>query len=400
MNYITVGSRQNTFNIGYSYTDDGNIEARNTIKDVSAFHQKNVDTFFGNIGQFGTMSEHLASNKQSFYDLSSKMLVHNIYPLSKTRLQTTAKKHSSDGIYHGTQEIIVPTISSDVISFCQFQNYAYGLTRSTTATPTTIFVKYDELASKQDMSYCNVLSNESMMTYLYHTPNDLVQDSALSTYKLMIDSYPNLSSSLISSIFNPKRNLLNVEHNYLLELPESTIYNDYDMGYIQCDMNVMKNHLNYLYSMEVHKDHGTQLSNCRDYCNINVCGNQIYATYRTNVHYTSQSNTVTYSDTIQDRADSTLDEVEDIPMRKVSSDYSYQHVEIIEGINRYDGSIDAGHKPSLFSLKLVDTGLNESTIPENVKSNLRQNIKNNLRVILDTIIPANTQLFDIYFEGK
>lgn len=107
------------------------------------------------------------------------------------------------------------------------------------------------------MSYCNVLSNEMMMTYLYHTPNDLVQDSTLSTYKLMIDSYPNLSSSLISSIFNPKRNLLNVEHNYLLELPESTVYNDYDMGYIQCDMNVMKNHLNYLYSMEVHKDHGT-----------------------------------------------------------------------------------------------------------------------------------------------
>ena len=44
----------------------------------------------------------------------------------------------------------------------------------------------------------------------------------------------------------------------------------------------------------------------------------------------------------------------------------------------------------MFSIKLVDTGLNESSIPEEAKIKLRQNIEHNVRSIIDKLIPANT----------
>ena len=47
------------------------------------------------------------------------------------------------------------------------------------------------------------------------------------------------------------------------------------------------------------------------------------------MHYTSSSNTVTYIDTIQDRGDSTLDEVEDIPGVSeivLPSEFSQEHI--------------------------------------------------------------------------
>ena len=54
----------------------------------------------------------------------------------------------------------------------------------------------------------------------------------------------------------------------------------------------------------------------------------------------------------------------------------------------------------MYSLSLNDTGLNSSNIAETTKAKLRQNITNSIRVIAEKICPANTQLFQVYFEGK
>jgi hypothetical protein len=73
------------------------------------------------------------------------------------------------------------------------------------------------------------------------------------------------------------------------------MYNEYYNGYIQCDMMVTKNHLDYSYTMNT--DELFNLSSCREYCNINVCGNQLYVTYRDNIDYKSDSyGGVTYYD--------------------------------------------------------------------------------------------------------
>lgn len=101
----------------------------------------------------------------------------------------------------------------------------------------------------------------------------------------MIDNAWQLSASVISTIFKAKRDLDGVKRNYIIEIPEGKVYNDYSKGYVQCDMAVAKNHLDYSYTLSVKDDRSFSMLSCREYCNIDVCGGQLYMTYRDNVSY-------------------------------------------------------------------------------------------------------------------
>lgn len=101
----------------------------------------------------------------------------------------------------------------------------------------------------------------------------------------MIDNAWQLSASVISTIFKAKRDLDGVKRNYIIEIPEGKAYNDYSKGYVQCDMAVAKNHLDYSYTLSVKDDRSFSMLSCREYCNIDVCGGQLYMTYRDNVSY-------------------------------------------------------------------------------------------------------------------
>ena len=194
----------------------------------------------------------------------------------------------------------------------------------------------------------------------------------MSSYDEVVLNAGELSDYAISTIFNVKRDLKNILHNYIVEIPETKVQNEYWKGYIQGDMMVAKNHLNYSYTMDM--DEMLNLSGCREYCNIDVCGDQLYLTYRDNINYKSDYiNGITYVDV--GSSNETYDPtVNVINMTKERQPYGYQHVEVVNSWNKWDGSANAGHKSSMFSLRLIDTGLNESTINEEAKMKLRENI--------------------------
>lgn len=388
-NYITSGKKQNTFNFAYSYTDDGMI--KNEASKPVGMSAIITQTFFGDVGEYETMSQRYNTNKASMYDIDNKRIIHNLYDLSKTQLKTTSNKAS----YMSNEkiDIYVPQISNDFLNLVQFKNYAFGLTRLATDEPIMLNTIYDEL-SKFETSYCYQLSNAQQQTILYPKPTELsIYDNSLKnksydTYTEWIDNNPSLSNIILSSIFNIRRVLIGIQYNRLIEIPEDVEYNDYSKGYIQCDQLVMKNHFDYTYTLSTDI---SRLSCCREYCNVNVCGNQLYTTYRDNVNYTSgniPSHTYSKEKVI-------------VHYRKmVPQPYSYQKVEVINSWNKFDNSKVEGHKSSMFSISLIDTGLNSSSINENAKQKLRQTIMNSVRSIVDAIAPANTQLFKIYFEGK
>ena len=388
-NYITSGKKQNTFNFAYSYTDDGMI--KNEASKPAGMSAIITQTFFGDVGEYETMSQRYNTNKASMYDIDNKRIIHNLYDLSKTQLKTTSNKASY--ISNEKIDIYVPQISNDFLNLVQFKNYAFGLTRSTTDEPIMLNTIYDEL-SKFETSYCYQLSNAQQQTILYPKPTELsIYDNSLhnksyDTYTEWIDNNPSLSNIILSSIFNIRRVLIGIQYNRLIEIPEDVEYNDYSKGYIQCDQLVMKNHLDYTYTLSTNIN---TLSGCREYCNVNVCGNQLYTTYRDNINYSSgniPSHTYSKEKVI-------------VHYRKmVPQPYSYQKVEVINSWNKFDNSKVEGHKSSMFSISLIDTGLNSSSINENAKQKLRQTIMNSVRSIVDAIAPANTQLFKIYFEGK
>jgi hypothetical protein len=61
------------------------------------------------------MSEKFNSNKSSFYDITNNIIVHNLYNINKTKIQTTAKKYNTIDEY---KDIYVPYISDDFIKIC------------------------------------------------------------------------------------------------------------------------------------------------------------------------------------------------------------------------------------------------------------------------------------------
>lgn len=387
LNYITASKSQNTFNITYCYTDDGMIRINDKSQKPTNLSVAKTQTFFGDIGEYDVMSDKYNSNVQSFYDMTNGMIIHNLYNVNKTKIKTTSKQIGSTGY----QDIFVPYISNDFMHICQFKSYAYGLTPEYSTNPCMKYIQLNDYTDF-DTTYHNKLSSDCTHTFLYPHVEEI--DATCSSYNSIIEKYGDLSNSIISSIFCPTRDMLGICHNYIVELPEYGKYNNYIDGYIFGDAIMAKNHLNYQYSMNV--DANYNLSACREYCSINTCGNQLYLTYRDNVNYqkTSEERKIYYQN------DTNQLSINQLNMSKHQTQYSYQHVEVINSYNKFDNAKNTGHKSSMFSLKLHDTGLNESTIPENIKKNLRQNIVNNVRMIVENLIPANTQLFNIYFDGK
>lgn len=387
LNYITAGKTQNTFNVTYCYTNDGMIRARNKPAELSVAR---TNTFFGDIGEYETMSDRYNSNKESFYDITHGIIVHNLYNINKTKIKTTAKKYSSSLTSTEYQDIYIPYISSDFIHLCQFKSNAYGLTHEHKNNLQMPYINMNN-ASKFDTTYHSVISSDEIHTFLYPRPQEL--NSSCSSYTGVVDIAGELSNCAISTIFQLGRDLRGIQYNYIVELPENSKHIDYTKGYILGDAIATKNHLNYQYSISADSDYN--LSGCREYCNIDVCGNQLYLTYRDNVDYSVGSiSNVTYFDGTSKLS------VNAYQMEKIRKNYNYQHVEVIDSINKFDGDANGGHKSSMFSIRLFDTGLNEATIPETAKQKLRQNVINNVRTLVENIIPANTQLFNIYFDGK
>lgn len=397
LNCITSGTKQNTFNIEFCYTDDGMIQSKEK-PDVIKHKIKFTKTFFGDVGKEESMNQKFATNEAAFYDINNKFIIHPLYNMTRSKIRSTATKQN---LAKENVDLYLPIVSSDIIGICQNQNYAYALTEETDQDPIKLSVIYNS-STKVDNSYHYVLSNDHIDAHLYPTISDLTNDRSMSCYQqYALSDDISLSSSRLSNVFSIIRNLNGIRCNYLVEIPECTIWNRYTDGYIQADMAVTKTFHDYVYNMEISSGN-YDLNNCREYCNIGICGNKMYLTYRDNVQYENKYKYITYYDNLNDSEYDQVHQtvIEHYLERKQARDtYSYQHVEVVNSINHFDDRGRGRHKSSLFSVILNNTGLNNSTIPEVVKMKLRKDISNNVRKIASKICPAHTQLFNVYFEG-
>ena len=61
------------------------------------------------------------------------------------------------------------------------------------------------------------------------------------------------------------------------------------------------------------------------------------------------------------------------------------------------------HKSNLFSIKIYDSGLDDATVSNsnedfaNLAENMKRDISNGVKALVDSIAPANTQLFKTFF---
>lgn len=248
-----------------------------------------------------------------------------------------------------TVDIYSPPINN-VLHICTLQNYVYTLISKQKDS-----IQYKQISSLQDDNTNNYIfqypENLENNTYIYDKPQD--------SYN--IQDYFNISADI------------NNQYNYLLEIPIDGQYNNYISGDIYGNAYPCKNVFNSTYSMSVDENLASKIN--RDYITVNKFNNNLYMTY-------------------------------------YSNDSEYQHVEIIDSLNRY--STGANHKSNMYSIKINNINLttltsfvseddkqidgNHKDVLSVIYENLKADIKNNIRDLTKKLCPVNTELFDVYID--
>lgn len=357
-------------------------------------------TYFGDVAATEGFTENLDYSHASTYDYTNGHVVHSLYDVTKARLKTpvySKSKSSISGLESDFVDVYAPSLSgASIIGMVGIEDYQYCLTTPMTKS---IAYPYVSLSSKMigDYTYGTTLSSSTIPTYLYEPITELC--SNYNSYDGYIKTLfrDNIDDGL-NRVFEVKNNLLAVNYNYILEFQLGKIRNIYDEGMLFCDPYVGKNHYTAEYTVSASTDTAGKfvLDDCRDYCGIGCGGGQVFLKYTDDKRYVEDS-----------RVDTPYTNINGKPITEVTMkqqavhgrQFNFQHIEVLKSMNRFSPSNQ--HKSNIYSLELVDTGLNDnSNIAESIKEKLRQDVKNMVRDMAEQICPADTQLFEVYFSGK
>jgi len=318
--------------------------------------------------------------------------VESIYDIDDICLKSMNRTVNSilpqfDSPYPGrTEDFYIPS-AVGVMGFCKVDNSTYLLTDSTTGSP--VYLRA-QLSTGEDINaktshYKVELENGSLQTYLYVPVSDL---SGARDYGEAI-----LSGYLTpESFYGSNRNFKNVEYNYIAGVPMRKIADrsgntEYDNGNLYCDVTHTKNMYDSTYSMNMPS--ADMIVSCRNYTEIGKCGDKLYLKFDDNVSYVGEDGAT--------------------PSRVVSPRYSYPKIEYM---NKIVTKTTNRHKSYFFSVNVKDLNLDydESAAlsaesegrktAERVKKYIKHDIKTAIRDIARNVCPAQSQLFDVYFDDK
>ena len=182
--------------------------------------------------------------------------------------------------------------------------------------------------------------------------------------------------------FEIGEDIAGISSNYLNIIDQNDEFHAYENGDIYGSVRKTKNAYNAVYDMEMPDE--SHLESCRSYCGIGSCGSRIYLKYYDNMDYD-----LTDTGGRRKRAVGHAD------------GYPFQKVEVVDELDYTD--IDAKHKSSVFSVRVRNTNLSPASeignnLNATVKEKLRKDITNSVREFARNVCPANTTLFDVYFE--
>ena len=326
------------------------------------------------------------------FENDDAVIIKPMYDIQDLALRSSVVKQSVNDV-ESTVDVYAADLRDDDILFCQNESFAYGVVSKGTYTPyansTNLKEQRKKIAKKvSSYSYQYQYSTTGTNTFIY-TPVAELSDSAGQPYSSYQSFYENnsrsrLSATALSVIHEPKYNLSSIAYNYMLEVPvDMANYNNYDDGEIKADVFIGKNAFSSQYSMQMASR--KKLDAARDYCGIGSCGGKVFLKYLDNVNWAGTD--------VQDDGEMKYFDM----LSGVQPEFGdYQKVEIIDSIDRFESNCK--HKSNLFSISITDSSINSLPDPT-VVGQLKQDIKNNIRRLVDMLAPANTQLFDVYFNG-
>lgn len=341
-------------------------------------------------------------NKWNFNDLSKNIMVNNLYPLSSFNVQSYQYKKDPMNCENNI---------SDFIDL-------YG--------PDTLFLKGCQFF---DYSYC--LSDYTIKNILYKTYNfsdNILEPPSITIEGIPVNTFIYPQKSVIESditsgktTFMPLYNLSGVKFNYIEEFPLNGFTYGFDnsdslssYNYVFADTINCKNQYDNNYSLSAYITSTSDvynvsgyLTNSRIYDNIGSCGDILYMTYRNNAHYnmfeTDITSTGVYfgiTPTSSFASTGAIAELKVSDSITLSTDviHKYDNVETIGSINRIENS--SGHRSNLYSINIQNANVNTSNLTDERKDNIKKTINNLIENMVKNITPVNTQLFNIYWNGK
>lgn len=352
-----------------------------------------------------TISTYPQYNKWNFNTLDKNLMMRNFYPLSSFSIHSYQYKKSPMNRQNNIDDFLsIFGPNNSYITGCQYFNFGYYLTS---------------------------LTNKSISAENLFFNSDIFASSYLSTIEYPINTYIYPSSSIIltstdiSSAINtfiPLYNLSGIDYNFIEEFPLDFMYNGYDKDnsissyyYTFADSFNAKNAYSYNYSVESVLTSATTtsnvsatLNNARQYYDIGSTGDLLYMIYRTNISYSSSGITslsgtgITYGmlPTSSFASTGNIVNVELTNSTPITSSVinKYDNVEVLHSINRIKNN--DGHKSNLFSINIQNSNIDSSILSDNEKANIKLGLNNIIESIIKNIIPANTQLFNIYWNGN
>lgn len=337
INYIIATDNQIIYSLSTS-TDANHMYVANTDK---LHHLSSTTTIDGSMcfTNNGQMYHNL-------YDSDDVLYKSAIYKTSKTARTGTTSDFQN----------VVNIPSAPLIYGTQVENTIYALQ----APSIKGHVNYDP--------YQTILSTYMTSSQMHDALNNAAD---ISTVIYDYDAIEKGLSSTIDPISAILSTMTDIKYNMILEIP-GNVKNDYQSSNIAANTFKAKNQYNQKYDMT--HDNKYKLANCRNYISIDKCNNQVYLKYYDNQQYGHSTN---ISSTQTNR-------------------FKHQNIEVISNINRYVNLV--GHKSNLYSIAITTDMI--SNISEKVQKNVINEIKNITRDIVEKVAPVNTQLFDIYVNGK
>ena len=186
-------------------------------------------------------------------------------------------------------------------------------------------------------------------------------------------------------LFESAVDISGIKSNFIETIDQNAECHPFENGDVYGSVHKAKNAYDSSYSMKM--PDGNSIESCRDYCGIGSCGSKLYLKYYDNRKYSFTETGSVDGSTVKKMANE--EPVDGFP---------FQKVEVLDEMSYMGG--ESKHKSNLFSVRIRNTGLGGRRIgmSESTKEMLRKDIANTVRTLTEQTCPANTTLFDVYFE--
>lgn len=381
----------------------------NLAKEISAFNQQNKQIHV--VFEFEKDSTANAKTMLSCIDGNA------LFPLNDLKdicIKSQFKKSLANRSIPGNLKDGSPNKNVDLyfdfndypINFCQCNNDAFMVTQPTTKQLYTLRGSMlSDLQNGIARPHTFYLEDKDIQTVLYKTPSQISVDAK--TYKQALMN-ANVTDQLLCSLFDPQMKISGIDYSYVIGIDQNddatrqqTNKTIYENGDVFGSFTMTKSMYNSLYSMEMSDQN--HLDGCRKYCGIQNSQNKILLKFYDNTDYEflKESNGVFPAE-------------QNMCGKKYRhKQYPYQKVEYYFPTKT---GIEAKHKSNLFSINISNSGLDDLSLydgtekssdpqqasqkkmKQHIAEQVKRDIMNGVRALAESIAPANTQLFNIYYK--